>query len=104
MPDFLFAYHGGKKPETEEEGAQVMAAWQSWFEGMGEAVVNPGNPVGMSKTVDSTGVRDDGGANPVSGFTVVRAENIDGALEMSRGCPMVVDGSGSIEVAEILEM
>ena len=73
MPDYVFAYHGGGMPETPEEGAKVMAAWQAWYGGMGDALVNPGAPVGMSKTVSSGGVADDGGANPLSGFTVVRA-------------------------------
>lgn len=104
MPDFIFAYHGGKTPESPEEGQKVMAAWMAWFEGMGAAVVQPGNPVGLSKTVSAAGVADDGGANPLSGYSVVRADTIEAACEMARGCPMVADGSGSVEVAEIAEM
>ena len=46
---------------TPEEGAKVMAQWEAWFKEMGDAVVNPGNPVGMSKTVSGSGVTDDGG-------------------------------------------
>lgn len=104
MPDFIFAYHGGKAPESPEDGQKAMAAWRGWFEAMGAAVVQPGNPVGLSKTVSAAGVADDGGANPLSGFSVVRAETIAAACEMAKGCPMVADGSGSVEVAEIVEM
>ncbi|GGH28109.1 YCII-related domain-containing protein [Cribrihabitans marinus] len=104
MPQFIYVYHGGKKPDTPEEGEKSMAAWMAWFESMGDAVVEAGNPVGMSKTVSRSGVTDDGGANPVSGYSVVSAETIEAATEMAGGCPMVADGSGSIEVAEILEM
>ncbi|MEX0305680.1 MAG: YciI family protein [Leisingera sp.] len=104
MPQFLFGYHGGKTPESEEEGKQQMAAWMAWFEEMGEAVAIPGNPVGMSKTVSATGVADDGGANPMSGFTVVQANSIEAACAMAKGCPMVSDGSGSVEVAEVIEL
>jgi hypothetical protein len=104
MPDYVFAYHGGGMPETPEEGAKVMAAWQAWYGNMGDAVVNPGAPVGMSKTVGSKGVTDNGGANPLSGFTVVKADSIEAACEMAKGCPMVVDGSGSVEVAQVHEM
>ena len=32
MPNFVFAYHGGKKPETPEEGQKAMAAWNKWFQ------------------------------------------------------------------------
>lgn len=104
MPQFIFAYHGGKKPESEEEGKKEMAAWMAWFEAMGEAVAIPGNPVGMSKTVSAAGVADNGGANPLSGFTVINAASIEAACDVAKGCPMVADGSGSVEVAEVIEM
>ncbi|WP_425044363.1 YciI family protein [Primorskyibacter sp. S87] len=104
MPEFIFAYHGGKTPESPEEGAKVMAAWQAWFADMGEAVVVPGAPVGPSKTVSSGGVADDGGANPLSGYTVVKANDHDAATQMAKGCPMVISGHGSVEVAEVMEM
>ncbi|SDC65317.1 YciI family protein [Ruegeria marina] len=104
MPEFIFAYHGGKTPETPEEGAEVMTAWRAWFGNMGDAVINPGNPVGLSKTVSAAGVDDNGGANPLSGFSVVRAADMAAATEMAKGCPMVVSGNGSVEVAEIIEM
>lgn len=104
MPEFIFAYHGGKKPETEEEGAKEMAAWMTWFEKMGDAVVIPGNPVGLSKTVSVAGVADDGGSNPLSGYTVIKAVSIEAACEMAKGCPMVANGSGSVEVAEVIQM
>lgn len=104
MPDFLFAYHGGTPPKDEEEAAKTMAAWEAWFATMGEAVVIPGNPVGMSITVSSEGVADNGGANPVSGYSVIAAPDIQAAAGYAKGCPMVVDGSGSIEIAELFEM
>ena len=104
MPEFIFAYHGGKTPASEEEAAREMALWEKWFTEMGEAVAIPGNPVGASKTVSAAGVEDHGGANPISGYTVVNAADIDAATEMAKGCPMVADGSGSIEVAPIIEM
>ncbi|APX16433.1 hypothetical protein BWR17_11740 [Phaeobacter inhibens] len=104
MPQFIFAYHGGKTPDTPEQGAKVMDAWKSWMGEMGDALVVPGNPVGMSKTVQHSGVEDNGGANPLSGYSVVEAVDIDAACKMANGCPMVASGDGSVEVAEIIEM
>ncbi len=104
MPKFIFAYHGGHTPENEEEGQKVMAAWGAWFTGMGDAVVDGGNPVLKSKTVTRDAVTDDGGPNPLSGYTVVQAADYDGACNMAKGCPMVADGSGSVEVCEIHEI
>ena len=107
MPNFVFAYHGGgEMPDTPEEGAAMMAQWKDWMGGMGDKMVDPGNPVGMSKTISADGVADNGGANPISGYTIVSADDMDAACEMAKGCPMVVNGNGSVEVAQIhvLEM
>ncbi|NOC85359.1 YciI family protein [Ruegeria sp. HKCCD6428] len=104
MPKFLFVYHGGHTPTDPAEIESTMAAWGAWFQDMGDALDIPGNPVGQSYTVSSNGVVDNGGANPASGFTVIKADNIDAATEMAKGCPMVVNGTGSVEVAEIHEI
>lgn len=104
MPKFMFIYHGGGRPETPEEGARVMAAWQNWMAGIGESLVDGGNPAGMSKTVTAKGVEDNGGSNPVSGYTLVNAADINAAVALAKGCPILDGGKGTIEVAEALEM
>ncbi len=102
MSNYVFAYHGGKKPESPEEGTILMVKWKAWVGGLGDAVVNPGSPLGMSKTVSFDGVSDDGGSNPLSGFSIVKADSMDAALEMAKGCPHLEHGT--IEVAEMKEM
>lgn len=104
MPKFIFAYHGGRKPATPEEGEKVMAAWGSWFQSLGAAVADPGGPVGLSHTVSGSGVATNGGANPVSGYSLVTAKDQSAAVAMARNCPMVLDGSGQVEVAEVIDM
>ena len=104
MPKFVFAYHGGGRPETPEEGEKAMALWGAWYVAMGDAVVDGGAPVGSSSTVSAAGVADNGGANPLSGYTVVEAADHAAANEMAKGCPLVQDGSGSVEVAPVMEM
>ncbi|UZD90591.1 hypothetical protein [Cognatishimia activa] len=104
MPKFIFAYHGGGMPETPEEGERVMAAWTAWYEQIGPSLADGGAPVGMSKTVTENGVDDNGGANPLSGFTLVNADNIESAIEMAKGCPIIGDRNGTVEVAECMEM
>ncbi len=104
MSRFMFVYHGGKRPETPEEGEKVMADWDAWYGAMGDAVVDGGGPAGLSRTVSAGGVADDGGANPVAGLSIIEAADQDAAVEMAKGCPMVKDGSGSVEVCEILQM
>ena len=103
MPKYLFVYHGGTPPATEEAGKQAMEAWGKWFGAMGSDVVDGGNPVGPSTTVASDGrVVNDGGANPAAGYSVVEAKDLDDAIAKARGCPILADG-GSVELAETFE-
>ena len=104
MTNYLFVYHGGSMPETEAEGMAVMAQWEAWFASMGDAVVDGGNPVAMSTTVEANGdVTANGGANPASGYSIVKAASQEQAEQLALGCPIRERG-GSIEVAAIVEM
>ncbi len=104
MPKYVFAYHGGGMAETEEEMAAVMKAWEDWYGSLGEAVADGGAPVGAAKTVAADGsVTDGGGANPLTGYTVVEADDLDAAVGMAKGCPILTSG-GSVEVAETIDM
>ena len=61
MTNFLFAYHDGTPPPEAPEDMQAeMERWKSWIDDIGPSVVDPGNPVGMSKTVSGDGVADGG--------------------------------------------
>lgn len=104
MAKYLFVYHGGSHPETEAEVKQVMDAWGAWMGGMGAAVIDGGNPVGMSSTVLSDGsVVSNGGANPVSGYGLFEAADLDDALAKAKGCPILGAG-GNVELAEVIDM
>jgi hypothetical protein len=104
MAKYVFVYHGGGHPETKEAQAKVMAAWGAWFGAMGKALVNGGNPVGKSWTVKGKGsVTKDGGANPVSGYSIVEAKDQDEAAALAKGCPLLETG-GSVEVAVVIDM
>lgn len=103
MPHFIFAFHGGSMPDSEEEVAAVMAKWGAWMGSLGKAIVNPGAPVGASHTVSPDGVADNGGANPLTGFTIIEATDMQAATEMAKGCPGLESG-GNVEVAEMMHM
>ena len=79
-----------------------MAEWMKWFEGMGKAAVDPGNPVGKSSTVTDKGVLDHGGANPLSGYSIVEARDLAAAIKLAQKCPILPEGN--VEVAQIMEM
>lgn len=104
MAKYLFIYHGGKHPGTEAEVKEVLDAWGAWMGSLGAAVIDGGNPVGKSSTVNSDGsVSDHGGSNPASGYGLFEATDLADALAKARGCPILSVG-GTIEVAEALDM
>ncbi len=104
MAKYLFVYHGGSHPENDAEVAAVMDAWGKWMGSMGSAVVDGGNPVGKSSTVNPDGsVTDNGGANPASGYGIFEAKDQADAISKAKGCPILPAG-GSVELAEIVDM
>jgi hypothetical protein len=104
MPKYVLAYHGGGMAATEAEQAAAMAAWGAWFGSLGDAVVDGGNPTGASKTVKADGSAvDGGGANPLSGYSLTSATDLDAAVSLAKGCPIFASG-GTVEVAEAIEM
>ncbi len=104
MSKYLFVYHGGENPESQEEVAEVMDAWGQWLGSMGSSVIDGGNPVGISATVQSNGsVVNNGGDNPASGYSLVEASDLNEALIKAKGCP-VLSAGGTVEVAEAIDM
>lgn len=103
MPNYLLAYHGGGTPEGEEAQAAVMEAWNDWMDAVGENLLDGGNPVGQSRIVNADGSIADADGNPVTGYSIIEADDLDAALEIARGCPVLADG-GSVEVAELIDM
>ena len=102
--NYLLVYHGGKQPETPEEGATVMQAWTDWFGTLGDALVDGGNPVGQVRTIGNNGSVSDGALNPASGYSVIKADNLDAAVALAKGSPVLDGGHGSVEVAETIAM
>jgi hypothetical protein len=103
MPNFMIGYHGGNQPSSEEEGMAQMNKWQAWIKSLGDAIVNPGTPLPVSKLVTSSGVEDDNDPNSMKGFAVVKADNIDAAVKIAKSDPFLENG-GTIRVSEMMEM
>ena len=101
MAEYVLAYHGGRQPESPEAGAAQMAKWKAWLAGLGDAVVNPGTPLGPSRMVSADGVAE-GGPDRLNGFSIVKADSLEAAVDMAKACPFLE--MGSIEVAEVKQM
>ena len=101
MTDYLLLYSGGSMPESEADQAVVMGAWEAWSTALGDAVVDLGNPfTPAAKSIASDGTVSDGPVGSMaSGYSVIKANSLDEAVEMSRGCP-VLQGGAQISVFE----
>ncbi len=100
MPKYLITYHGGEgMPASEEGRQQAMAAFMAWVQSAGDAMVDPGAPLGRSSTVSSDGETATPASEPIAGYTVVQADDLDTAIGLVRGHPFLTRG-GSLQVLE----
>lgn len=100
MANYVLVYHGGSMPESPEEGAKVMQAWNEWFQQLGDAVVDGGNPASATRTIAANGSVSD--ADGPSGYSIIKADSLDAAVELAKGCP-VLQGGASIQVVETFD-
>lgn len=97
MTKFVLAFRGGM-PKSPEEGQKMMADWNVWMAELGDALVDPGSGFGKSRFLVGPG-REERAGDPLSGYSVIEAADIDAALEISGRNPIFSLG-GTIEVAE----
>lgn len=101
MGTYLLAYRGGRMAETDAEREQQMAAWGTWLEQIGDAVVDPGNPFSQSATVGGDG-GSGAASSGLSGYSVVKANDLAAATTIAEGCPILANG-GSVDVYETFD-
>jgi len=102
MANYLFGFYGSIWPEIPEEQQKVMGEWAKWFEQLGDAVIEQGAPTVPGKIVDKDGAVDIR-ENPLKGYTVIKADNLDTAVNMAEGCPGIREG-GQIAIYELAVM
>jgi hypothetical protein len=102
MADFLLLTHGGSMPESPEEGAKVMQAWNDWFAKIAPSIVYSGNPISQARTVSADGSVDSGAGHTITGYTVIKAADLDAAVAIAKGCPLTAGMSA--EVLETVKM
>jgi hypothetical protein len=103
MPAYLFVYRGGAAPEGDVAEAASFDAWNTWMESIDDQLIDGGNPAGETRTLSADGSVADASGSRVSGYSIVVADDMDGALELAGTCPALAAG-GSIDVAELVEM
>jgi len=101
---YLLLYNGGKMPETDGERKTTMDAWNAWFAKHGPAITDAGNPFSSeARTISPEGKVTTGAHAAASGYTVIKADSIDKALEIAKGCPVLLGGA-SVSVFETFDV
>jgi hypothetical protein len=95
MAEFVLTFRNrATHVPTEAEGA----AWMEWFQQIGPQLANPGSRVGAVSSL---------GAAPtdsvVTGYTIVRADDLEAAVLLAKGCPGLAHGGG-VEVGALVDM
>lgn len=113
MTKYLYLFRGGdarRAQQSPEEMQAHMEKWGVWMGGLGEqGILDSGLPLnGDGRVVSNQGQTvTDGpfaeGTEIVGGYLIVNAESLDGAVEISKSCP-IFEHDGTVEVREIMSM
>jgi len=105
----LLLFRGGRPGTTlsPEEMQRSLQKWGAWMQSLvtagtfkaGEPLEGGGKIVSGTKKLVTDGPFVES-KEVVGGYLIVSAKNLDGATEISKGCPILEDG-GSVEVRAI---
>lgn len=114
MNEFVMLFRTDYMPEVRfspDEMQAMMQHWQNWMGSIAaqNKLASTGNRLGSNgATLKPDNVITNGPfaeiKEIITGYIVVRAENIDEAAEMAKGCPLVVGGGGQVEVRNVIPM
>jgi hypothetical protein len=113
MKDFLLLFRNDMTPMSKrspEEMQESMKLWMDWIGGIAaqNKLVDRGNKLEYDgKVMQSNQVVTDGPYTEIKevlgGYTVVRAESLEEATELAKGCPILGMG-GNVEIRQIATM
>lgn len=112
MKEFMMIFRMAQNPDfqpTPEQIQESIKHWQDWIGGIaaqGKFVST--NQLGFTgKTLKADGVITDGPyaevKEIVGGYLIVKAENIDEAMKLAQGCPILFVG-GHVEVRDVMQV
>jgi Activator of Hsp90 ATPase homolog 1-like protein len=92
MPIYLIT---NRVPDGFTPSPEAFAAWTAWFGSLGDAVADRGNPAFASTTAGNCGP-----GTALGGYTLITAADLDAAVGLVAGHPLMTRGGG-VEVAEL---
>ncbi len=111
MSEYLFLFRGGDAKSMDPSTEEWKTHMQGWMQWMGE-LAKEGKFLGAQPLTTSgkqvTGTKKlitDGpfmeGKEMVGGYLILKADSFDEAVEIAKGCPILIFEDGLVEVREI---
>ena len=111
MSEFVYLYRGGDRSGSPEQMQQVMQKWMAWFKDLAEKghIKDRGQPLertgklvkGKQKAVTDGPFAE--AKDLVGGYTLIEARDIEQAVELSKGCP-ILEREGMVEVRPVMQI
>ena len=113
MKEFLLLYrtdYTAMQQATAEQAEAMMKKWMDWLGGIaaqnklttnGNRLHNSGKIVKVNNVVTNGPYTDI--KESIGGYSIIKADSYDEAVEMAKGCPVLNTG-GNVEVREINPM
>jgi hypothetical protein len=111
MSEFVYLYRGGEAGRSAERGQQMMQKWMAWLKELGEKghLKDQGRPLertgklvnGKQKIVTDGPFAE--AKELVGGYTLIEAADLEQAVELSKGCP-ILEIQGGVEVRPVMKM
>jgi len=113
MKEFMLIYSGGDpemmKNTSQQDMAAAMARWGAWMGGLQEKgqLSSGGSPLQYpGKRLKNDGVVTDISASEfkelVTGYSIVKANDINEAVSMAQDCPVFDQPDTTVEVREVM--
>ncbi|MBN8587047.1 MAG: hypothetical protein J0L94_01870 [Rhodothermia bacterium] len=114
MKDFMYIFRGGEADPAipaAAPSAEELLLWDQWMEPLlaedrvigGEPLVPTGKVIrGQHKVVTDGPFAE--GKEMVGGYFFLKAENLEEAVALTKGCPILYTEDGTVEVREIHPM
>jgi hypothetical protein len=96
MPTYVLTY---RNPIGYTPSADTRAAWMTWFDGMGDQLVDLGKPA-IARTALGNCSAD---STELGGYSLIRADDLEAAAAIAKGCPHL-DRDGGVEVGQLGEV
>ncbi len=101
MKNYVYTYHS---KQTTPPSAEALQKWGEWMHSLGANLVDGGNPITGNKAVLRSGqiLRDE--PDTVIGYSIIKARNLEEAVELAKSNPLADALDGEVRVYETGQM